>query len=92
MLYDLKIRQSYHGNGGREGYKFKLYNTKGKKLGELKDLPVKCNRGDVVELNGSYYMISRVYNSINPREEKSEVIYYELTKYQFKPKFTLEMI
>ncbi|PLS19481.1 hypothetical protein CVD28_03430 [Bacillus sp. M6-12] len=89
MEYDLKIRQSYHGTGGKEGYKFKLYNNNGKKLGELKDVPSKCNVGNTVVINGELYIISHIYDSPNPRHERSEVMFYELKKYQYKPDFEL---
>lgn len=92
MSFDLKIRQSYHGNGGKEGYKYKVYNKKGKKLGELKDVPVKCNVGHTLLIDGSLYIISRLYDSPNPRDEQSEVIYYELDRYEFKSDFNLGKI
>lgn len=92
MTFDLKVRQSYHGNGGKEGYRYKLYNNKGKKLGELKDFPINYKVNSVVELFGEYYIISHYYDSTNPRDERSEVIFYELVKYEFKPDFVLEMV
>jgi hypothetical protein len=87
MNYDLLIRQSYHGNGGKEGYKFKVYDVKGKKLGELKVLSVNCNVGNTISINGVFYIILKIYDSPKPREERSEVIYYELNKYVFLPDF-----
>jgi sporulation protein YlmC with PRC-barrel domain len=89
MNYDLIIRQSYHGNGGKEGYKFKLYDIKGKKLGELKNVCVNCNVGNTISINNVFYIISKIYSSPKPREERSEVIYYELNKYVFKVDFNL---
>lgn len=88
MEYDLKIKQSYHGTGGKEGYKYTVYNNKSKKIGELKDVPT-CSYGNTVVINGDLYIILRVYDSPNPRHEKSEVMYYELAKYEFKPDFDL---
>lgn len=85
----LKIRQSYHGTGGKEGYRFKVYNEKGRKIGELKNLPVNCGRGDVVSINGELYIVTAEYDSDNPRHEKTEVIFYELEPYEFKPKYDL---
>jgi hypothetical protein len=92
MEYDLKIRQSYHGTGGREGYRFKVYNAKGKKLGELKEVPVKCNVGHTLSIDGVHYIVSKLYESPNPRDEKSEVLFYELTKFGFVPTFDLGSI
>jgi len=85
----LKIRQSYHGSGGKEGYRFKVYNEKGKKLGELKDFPTNCNYGDVIKIDGKLYNKTAEYESENPRHEKTEVMYIELQPYTFKPKFDL---
>lgn len=92
MEYELKIRQSYHGNGGKEGYKFKVYNNKDKKNGELNDVPVNCHIGSTVIINGLLYIISNIYDSPKPREEKSEVMYYELSKYEFQSDFDLGKI
>jgi len=89
MSYDLKIRQSYHGNGGKEGYKYKVYDRKGKKVGELVDVPVRCHIGNTLSINGELYIISAIYDSPKPREERSEFIYYELNKYEFKPDYDL---
>ena len=85
----LKIRQSYHGNGGREGYKYKVYDNNGRKLGEISDLPISCGRGDVVKLNNDLYEIVSQYDSDNPRHEKSEVVFYDLEPFEFKPKYDL---
>jgi len=82
--YDLKIRQSYHGNGGVEGYRWKVYDAKGKKLGELRDLSTRCEIGSVVLINKETYIITDIYDSLNPREKRSEVVYYELTRYEYK--------
>lgn len=88
----IKIRQSYHGIGGKEGYRYNVYNSKGRKLGELKNLPVNCGIGDVVRLNGELFIITKAYDSDNPRHEKTEVVFYELEPYVFKPDFDLGVI
>lgn len=87
MDYTLRIRQSYHGNGGKEGYRYKLYDNKGRKLGELQDVPVNCHVGNTLSINGDYYIISHIYDSPNPREKSSEVMYYELNS--FEPDYVL---
>lgn len=86
----LKIRQSYHGTGGKEGYRFELYNKKDRKIGELIDFPARCEIGDVVEFDGELYIKTAEYDSNNPRHEKTEVMFHELKPYEFKPKFNLE--
>jgi len=85
----LKIRQSYHGTGGREGYKFKVYNDKGKKLGELENFPPNCGYGDVVRINGELYTMTAEYPSDNPRHEKTEVVFIELEPFKLEVKFDL---
>lgn len=85
----LIIKQSYHGTGSKEGYKYQVYKPSGRKLGELKDVPTPCGYGDVVTINGEYYIITNQYDSKNPRHEKSEVVFYELEPYVFKPNFDL---
>lgn len=82
----LKIRQSYHGTGGREGYRFKVYKNN-RKIGELKDFPVPSGTGDIVKIGEDLFIISASYSSENPRHEKTEVQFYELEPYIHKPKF-----
>ena len=78
--------------GGKEGYRFKVYNNKGKKMGELHDVPINCHIGSTVIINGLLYMIS-IYTILQSQEKKkSEVIYYELSKYEFQPDFYLGKI
>lgn len=85
----IKIRQSYHGTGGKEGYRYKVYNDKGRKLGELKNVPVDCGIGDVVRINGELYEVVSVYDSDNPRHERNEVMFYKLEPFVFKPNYDL---
>ncbi|MBM7598200.1 hypothetical protein JOC34_000557 [Virgibacillus halotolerans] len=85
----LKIRQSYHGTGGREGYKYKVYNDKGKKIGEIKDFPIDCRYGDIIKIGDGLYTLTSSYDSDNPRHEKSEVMFHELQPYDPKPNFDL---
>ncbi|WP_352426970.1 hypothetical protein [Bacillus sp. FSL K6-2865] len=88
----IKIRKSYHGNGGKEGYRYRVYNDKGKKLGELQNLPSKIVGGDVVKIDGRLYIITAIYDSDNPRHEKTEVMFYDLEPYVFEPKYDLGVI
>lgn len=60
-----------------------------RQIGEIKDLPVKCGRGDVVNIDGELYIITREYDSDNHKHEKSEVVFYELENYVFKPDYDL---
>lgn len=89
MEFDLKIRQSYHGTGGIDGYKYELYNNKGEKIGRLQNVPVECNYDSTLRINGVSYMVLSLYDSQDPKEEKDEVIYYELKRYECNPEFDL---
>lgn len=89
MEYDLKIRQSYHGTGGIEGYRYELYNINGEKIGRLQNVPIECNYDNTLSINGVTYIISSIYDSHDPNEEKDEVIYYELKRHQCNPDFNL---
>ncbi|MCM3387268.1 hypothetical protein M3649_03865 [Ureibacillus chungkukjangi] len=88
----LVIKQSYHGTGSKEGYKWRVYTPSGKKLGELEYLPSKCGRGDVVSINNQLFKITKEYDSKNPRHEKSEVMFYELVPYKFEADYDLGLI
>lgn len=85
----LIIRQSYHGTGGIEGYKFEVFNENGEKLGEIKDFPIDCRYGDIVRIGDALYTLKASYDSYNPRHEKTEVMFHELKPYVMKPKFDL---
>ncbi|HDR7922283.1 hypothetical protein [Bacillus paranthracis] len=89
MEYDLKIRQSYHGTGGIEGYRYELYNNNGEKIGRLHSVPIECNCDNTLSINGVCYIISSIYDSQDQNEEKEEVIYYELKRYECNPDFDL---
>lgn len=82
----LKVIQSYHGTGGKEGYKYeveKLIEETGKYvfIGELKDFPM---YDEIVELNGIAYEITREYERDElPTDDENEVLVYELEKYTY---------
>lgn len=89
MEYDLKIRQSYHDTGTKPGYRFKLYNNLDEKLGELIDVPVELSIGHTVCIGGNMFIVTDIYDSSNPKDERSEVIFYELAQHNFQPDFNL---
>lgn len=91
-IYDLKIKQSYHGTGGREGYIYEVFDNKGDKLGNIENLPTNCGRASIVSINDEFFRISKIYDSNVKSEIKDEVVYYELSKYEFKPNFDLGKI
>lgn len=92
MAYDLLIRQSYHGEGGKEGYRYKVYNHKKIKIGELQYIPPTCYTGNLVLINEQLYRISNYHDSEKAREINSEVIYYELQRYIPEPDYDLGKI
>ncbi|WP_323709422.1 hypothetical protein [Mammaliicoccus sciuri] len=82
----LKVIQSYHGTGGKEGYKYeveKLIRETGEYIliGELKDFPMD---EEVVELNGLVYNVVSEYSRDElPTDEENEVIVYQLERYTY---------
>lgn len=91
----LKVIQSYHGTGGKEGYKYEveklIEETGGYVLiGELKDFPL---HEEIVELNGIAYEIIKEYDRDElPTDEENEVLVYELEKYTYPTFYKLEWI
>lgn len=89
----LKVIQSYHGTGGKEGYKYeveKLIEENGKYIfiGELKDFPM---YEEIVELNGIAYKVVNEYSREElPTDDENEVIVYELEKYTYPTFHKLE--
>ncbi|MBF0793373.1 hypothetical protein [Mammaliicoccus lentus] len=89
----LKVIQSYHGTGGREGYKYeveKLIEETGEYMfiGELKSFPL---NEQIVELNGIAYEIVKEYDRDElPTDEENEVLVYELERYTYPTFHKLE--
>lgn len=89
----LKVIQSYHGTGGKEGYKFQVEKRIKKSdkyvfIGELKDFPM---YEEIVELNGvAYEVVSEYDRRETPTDEENEVIVYELEKYTYPTFHKLE--
>lgn len=89
----LRVIQSYHGTGGKEGYRYeveKLVKETGKYvfIGELKDFPM---YDEIVELNGIAYEITREYERDElPTDDENEVLVYELEKYTYPTFHKLE--
>ncbi|WP_368900771.1 hypothetical protein [Oceanobacillus oncorhynchi] len=89
----LKIRQSCHGTGGREGYRWDVHNQEHDYLGEIKNFPLgKCGVGNIVKLNGVMYMITAEYDSDLPYEEIDEVVYFELYPAEINADYDLSVI
>lgn len=85
----LKIRQSYHGNGGKEGYKYEVYDSENEYLGEIEEFPIFSRRHQIVLINGKLYEIAKSYDSDLPHEEIDEVVYHILKEYVVKPDYDL---
>lgn len=82
----IRVIQSYHGTGGKEGYKFQVEKRIKKSdkyvfIGELKDFPM---YEEIVELNGVAYKVVKEYSREElPTDEEYEVVVYELEKYTY---------
>lgn len=89
----LRVIQSYHGTGGKEGYKYeveKLIEETGGyvPIGELKDFPMD---EEIVDLNGiAYEIVSEYDRNELPTDEENEVIVYELERYIYPTFHKLE--
>lgn len=89
----LKVIQSYHGTGGKEGYKYeveKFIEETGEYtlIGELKDFPL---NDQIVYLNGIAYEIVQEYDRYElPTDEENEVLVYELERYTYPTFHKLE--
>ncbi|GAA0347673.1 hypothetical protein GCM10008931_43710 [Oceanobacillus oncorhynchi subsp. oncorhynchi] len=89
----LKIKQSYHATGDREGYRWDVYNQEHDYLGVIKNFPLaKCGYGDTVKLNGVVYTIIEEYDSDLPYEEIDEVVYFELEPAEIDVDYDLGVI
>lgn len=84
----MKIKQSYHGDGGKEGYKYQLYQNN-KKIGELENLPNEVHYGSTIEINDAVYFVDHIYDC-EKSPEKHEVVWYILEP--FKADFKLKCI
>lgn len=87
-----KIRQSYHGTGGKEGYRFEVYDENDKKMGNLIDVPFTISNDDVVRINDELYQIVKVYDSPLKKDIRNEVVIYELNSYIYNPNYELGKI
>lgn len=89
----LKVIQSYHGTGGKEGYRFKVEKFVDEVgeyvyIGELKDFPT---HERIVELNEIPYEIVKEYDRDEfPTDEENEVMVIELEKYTYPTFHKLE--
>lgn len=84
----LKIKQSYHGKGSNNGYKWRVYDDIGRKLGELPHFPI-VSIGDTVVINGETYEVTSCYDSEKSYHQKSEVHFIELKEFKFIPQYDL---
>ncbi|UXU70169.1 hypothetical protein [Mammaliicoccus sciuri] len=89
----LRVIQSYHGTGGKEGYKFQVEKFNGNireyvYVGELKDFPIDQR---MVELDGVEYEIIDVYDRNElPKDEEQEVVVFVLAEYTYPTLHKLE--
>lgn len=88
----LKIRQSYHGTGGREGYRYDVYDGEDKYLGQIEEYPVFWSHQEIVRINDKLYEAVESYDSDLPHEEVDEVVYHILKEYVVEPDYDLGKI
>ena len=81
----LKIKQSYHGTGGREGYKYEVYDGEDEYLGEIEEFPLFWSHQETVKINDKLYIVEQSYDSDLPHEEVEEVVYHILREFVGEP-------
>lgn len=85
----MKIKQSYHGTGSKEGYLYKWYKDNGEIM-ELVTLPTEVHTGSILAIEDNYYKVRKIYDcEISP--EELEVVWFELDRHVFKADFNLEI-
>lgn len=92
MTLDLIIKQSYHGTGGSNGYKYEISNSVENIVGTIKDLPLEVTYRSVVKIDNFLYKVISIYDSEEPADKGNEVIFYGLQKFEFKNYFELGKI
>jgi hypothetical protein len=85
----LKIKQTYHGNGGREGYRYRVYKND-KKVGELKNLPTHVGWGSILSLDSKLYQVINEYDDNTKPYSTLETVWYELEEYEFQDYTVIE--
>lgn len=78
----LKIKQTYHGTGSAEGYRYRVYKNN-RKIGDLKKLPRTMGYGSIVKINDQLYQVIKEYDC-NKKYSKLETVWYELIEFEFK--------
>lgn len=82
----LRVVQTYHGTGSREGYKYVLEKyiperSKYIEIGELEDFPLYFEK-EIYIINGIEYVVDKYYDvNDTPKDEDDEKMIYELVKY-----------
>lgn len=79
MKSDLIIRQSYHGTGGKEGYRYKILNSDYEFIGCIDDFPIN-HESHLFEIRGVFYTSMYEEEDNTPNGEKDEVVYIHLEK------------
>ena len=79
MKSDLIIKQSYHGSGGKEGYKYKVLNSDYKFIGWIDNFPIN-HESHLFEIRGVFYTSMYEEEDNTPDGEKYEIVYIHLEK------------
>lgn len=79
MKSDLIIRQSYHGSGGKEGYRYKVLNSDYEFIGWIDNFPIN-HESHLFEIRGVFYSSIYEEEDNTPNGEKYEIVYIHLEK------------
>lgn len=77
----LIIRRSYHGIGGREGYRYRVLGVDMQSLGWIHDFPLN-HEGEVFKIGDKFYESMYEEDDNTPNGEKYEVSYVYLKEYE----------
>lgn len=78
---DLIIRQSYHGKGGKEGYRFEVFDSCYQSLGWVHDFPINHERC-TFKIGDKLYRSQYVEEDNTAKGEKYEINYIHLAEYE----------
>lgn len=78
---DLIIRQSYHGSGGSDGYRYRVLDSEYNSLGWVHNFPV-FHEQDIFEFFDKLYVSTYEEDDCTPNGEKYEITYIYLKEYK----------
>lgn len=85
----LVVRQSYHGAGGSDGYKWEVWQFD-EVVGYLKDFPSSINYDTVCQIDGVFYIVTDIHDGTSEQDIIDEVSWFTLERWTYTPDVVLE--